>query len=421
MRLSGPGAFAALKALAPGLTPRLRLAERAIFTDPRTGEPLDDGLALTFRAPASFTGEDVVELHVHGSPAVLDRLFAVLAEIGLRSARPGEFTRRAFASGKMDLTAAEGLADLIAADSEVQRVQALAQLGGAWGVVIADWQGRLLDLLALVEAGIDFVDEDDVPDGVTDSVPERLSAIGAEMAAHLDDGRRGEIIRDGLRVAIVGPPNVGKSTLLNALAGREVAIVSDMPGTTRDIIEVRLDLGGYVVVLSDTAGQRTSDDPIEREGVRRALALSAASDLRIFVTDSATRVGLETDDLRRPGDIEFANKADLGGAPPAVLPGLSTVWGAARTGAGIPDLLGILEARVRASAGGGGSLVTRARHRESLLEAEAAVTRAAIVGQALDLVAEDLRLALQALARIVGRFDVEQVLDRIFSSFCIGK
>lgn len=421
VRLSGPGAFAALRAISPGLTPRPRVAHRARFSDPGDGAALDDGLALVFPAPASFTGEDVAELHLHGSPAVLDRFFEVLGALGLRAAGPGEFTRRAFANGKMDLTAAEGLADLIAADGEAQRVQALAQMGGAWRVVIADWQDRLMDGLALLEAGIDFVDEDDVPDGVTDSVAERLRAIAGEMAQHLLDGRRGEIIRDGLRVAIVGPPNVGKSTLLNALAGREAAIVSDIPGTTRDIVEVRLDLGGYVVVLADTAGQRQSDDPVEQEGVRRARARGAESDLRIFVADAVSRVGLETDELQRSGDIVFLNKLDLGAHGVPEHPSLLVLAGSALKGLGLDGLVEHLTARVRASAGAGASLVTRARHRESLAAAHDAVLRACLAADAPDLAAEDVRLALQALARIVGRFDVEQVLDRIFSSFCIGK
>lgn len=392
-----------------------------MFSDPADGAPIDDGLALYFPGPASFTGEDVVELHLHGSPAVLERLFPVLASLGLSPAGPGDFTRRAFTNGRIDLTAAEGLADLIAADSEAQRRQALAQMGGAWARVIADWQARLLDLLALLEAGIDFIEEDDVPDGITDSVPQRLGAIAAEMAAHLEDGHRGEIIRDGLRVAIIGPPNVGKSTLLNALAGRDAAIVSDVPGTTRDIVEVRLDLDGYVVVLADTAGQRETDDAIEREGVRRGQVRAVESDLRIFVGDPQTRVGLETDALARPGDIVFANKQDeeawRSEAPDQIL----TLAGSALNGIGLEPLLAAVAARAREAAGSGGALVTRLRHRESLAAALAAVRRGGEPGTAVDLAAEDVRAALQELARIVGRFDVEQVLDRIFASFCIGK
>jgi tRNA modification GTPase len=388
--------------------------------DPVDGAPLDDGLALLFPAPASFTGEDVVEFHLHGSPAVIDHLFRVLAALGLRTAIPGEFSRRAFANGKMDLTAAEGLADLIAADTEAQREQALAQMGGAWARVISDWQGRLLDVLSILEASIDFADEDDVPDDVADSVPKRLGQLASDMARQLEDGRRGEIVRDGLRVAIVGPPNVGKSTLLNALAGREAAIVSDIPGTTRDVVEVRLDLDGYVVVLADTAGLRPSDDPIEIEGIRRARDRASTSDLRVFVMDSRTRVGLETESLLQPGDIIFANKSDLHAALPEPVAGAVTLSGSALTGEGLHDLVETLRAHMREALAASPTLVTRHRHRECLSAAHEAVVRAAVLSD-VDLAAADIRQALQALARIIGRFDVEQVLDRVFSQFCIGK
>ncbi|BCW87079.1 tRNA modification GTPase MnmE [Alphaproteobacteria bacterium SO-S41] len=425
VRLSGPGAFAALRALAPELTPRPRFAHRVRLIDPGDGTPIDDGLALTFPGPASFTGDDVVELHLHGSPAVVERLFVVLGRLGAAAAGPGAFTRRAFANGKMDLTAAEGLADLIEADSDSQRIQALAQMGGAWARRIADWQDRLLDALAWLEAAIDFTDEDDVPEDVAGRAAGPLAAIAGEMAALLADGRRGEIIRDGLRVAIVGPPNAGKSTLLNLLVGREAAIVSDIPGTTRDIVEVRLALDGYVVVLADTAGLRDTADPIEREGVRRARVRAEDADLRIFVVDtldseSRTRVGLETECLGRPGDIVFFNKADLAPRSPATPQTderLIEVAGSA-LGGDVEGLLDELRRRVGAMKGES-VLITRERHRAALSVAHAAVVRAQAVSG--DLAAEDVRVALQSLARIVGRFDVEAVLDRIFSAFCIGK
>jgi len=425
VRLSGPAAIAALARLAPGLEPRPRVAHRVRLADPATGAPLDDGLALVFAGPASFTGEDVVELHLHGSPAVLERLFTVLAGLGLKPARAGEFTRRAFANGKMDLTEAEGLADLIEADSDSQRLQALEQMGGAWARGIAGWQARLLDALAWLEAAIDFTDEEDVPADVAARAYGPVAMVAAEMAGLLADGRRGEIIRDGLRVAIVGPPNVGKSTLLNVLAGREAAIVSAIPGTTRDIVEVRLALDGYVVVLSDTAGLRPSDDPIEAEGVRRARARAGEADLRVFVVapaspDSGLRVGLETDGLAQPGDIVFRNKADLGVNAGELegTEGLVRLTGSALTG-DIGGLLEALRARLADRGAGAGVLITRARHREALGEAWGALQRS--LEATPDLAAEDLRLALRALARIVGRFDVEAVLDRIFAAFCIGK
>lgn len=356
---------------------------------------------------------------------MLERLFGVLAGLGLRAAAAGEFTRRAFANGKMDLTEAEGLADLIEADSDSQRLQALEQMGGAWARRIADWQARLLDALAWLEAAIDFADEEDVPADVAARAYGPLADVAGEMAGLLADGRWGEIIRDGLRVAIIGPPNVGKSTLLNVLAGREAAIVSAIPGTTRDIVEVRLALDGYVVVLSDTAGLRLTDDPIEAEGVRRARVRAGEADLRIFVVapetpDSGLRVGLETYDLARPADIVFRNKADLGepAGQVAGVAGLTVLTGSALTG-DIDALLEAIRLRVTDRAAGAGVLITRARHREALGEAWGALQRS--VGAPPDLVAEEVRLALRALARIVGRFDVEVVLDRIFAAFCIGK
>lgn len=406
-------------ALAPRLEPRPRLAHRVALVDPAGGDVIDEALALTFPGPASFTGEDVVEFHVHGSPAVLERLFRVLGALGLSAAAPGEFSRRAFANGKMDLTAAEGLADLIASDSDSQRKQALAQLGGAWGRQIAAWQDRLLDALAWLEAAIDFADEDDVPVDVEGRAPLILAMVVREMGAALADGRRGEIIRDGLRVAIVGPPNVGKSTLLNVLAGREAAIVSDIPGTTRDVIEVRLDIDGYVLVIADTAGLRDTVDPIEAEGVRRARMKAEDADVRVWVmdgtdSDRADRVGLETDVLWRPGDLVFWNKAD---APAVVAARVGDLAGSALKGDGVDALLQALTARL--GRGGETALITRARHREALSAALAALTRAQAAVP--DLAAEDVRVALRELARIVGRFDMEAVLDRIFSAFCIGK
>jgi len=397
------------------------MAHRVRLIDPASGLPVDDGLALTFPGPASFTGEDVVELHVHGSPAVLDTLFRVLGRLGLRAAEPGAFTKRAYSNGKMDLTAAEGLADLIASDSDSQRLQALGQMGGAWAARISGWQVKLLDALAWLEAAIDFADEDDVPSDVSERAGQGIAAVAADIAILLNDGRRGEIIRDGLQVAIVGLPNVGKSTLINALAGRDVAIVTDVAGTTRDVVEVRLDVAGYVVVVADTAGLRETGDVVEAEGVRRARQRADQAHLRIWVVDgtqkaSRDRVGLEMESVFRPGDIVFWNKADapgFGGEPAG-----GDIVGAARSGQGIDALLGRIRQRVEALSGHG-VLIVRARHREALEEAHKALVRSQMVVP--DLAAEDVRVALTALGRILGRFDVEAVLGRIFSAFCIGK
>ena len=425
LRLSGPQAAAALMALA-GKTPPPRRAALAQFRDPRSGEAIDDGLMLLFPAPHSVTGEEVAELQVHGSRAVVAALLAALAALpGLRLAEPGEFTRRAFENGKLDLTAAEGLADLIAAETAAQRRQALRQLEGALGRLYEAWRDRLLRALARLEAEIDFPEEG-LPPSLWASVAQDAAALRQEIAAHLADGNRGERLRDGVAVAIIGPPNAGKSSLMNALARRDVAITAATAGTTRDIIEVSLDLGGYPVLLADTAGLRASGDAIEAEGVRRARARAEAADLRLIVVDAGrpdeagALAGLAGKDA-----ILVANKIDLApadfgawadrlGAGPALR--LSV-----RTGAGMAELLQRLEAEVAARfAPGAAPLITRARHRQALEACVAALDRFTQAGLP-ELAAEDLRAATRALGRITGRVDVEDMLDIIFREFCIGK
>jgi tRNA modification GTPase len=424
MRLSGPGAQAALMRLA-GVLPPPRRAARRRFADPRTGEAIDDGLALFFPAPNSFTGEDVAELHIHGSRAVIAALIEALGALpGLRLAEPGEFTRRAFEHGKLDLTAAEGLADLVAAETAAQRRQALRQLEGALGRLYEDWRGRLLRALAHLEAAIDFPEEG-LPEGLSEEVRASAAALRVEISRHLADGHRGERMRDGVAVAIIGPPNVGKSSLMNALARRDVAITSAVAGTTRDVIEVALDLGGYPIVLADTAGLRHSADSIEEEGVRRARARAAAADLRLLVLDATEPVPALPGDLIDRDTIVVLNKVDLGvgkageraarlGAGPALR--LSVL-----TGMGMGELLARLQSEVAARfAPENAPLLTRARHREALEGCVAALDRFA-KQPALELAAEDLRLATQALGRITGRVDIEDMLDLIFREFCIGK
>jgi tRNA modification GTPase len=422
VRVSGPAAFAAGLALCGPLpAPRVAGLRRLTWG----GELLDEALVVCFAEGASFTGEAVVELHCHGGPAVVGAVLRALADQpGLRLAEPGEFTRRALENGVLDLAQVEGLADLIDAETEAQRRQAVRVLSGSVGQKVEGWRRDLIRAGALLEATIDFADED-VPVDVSPEVLTLIDGLMTDFGREAAGVAAAERIRDGFEVAIVGAPNAGKSTLLNQLAGREAAIVSDIPGTTRDIVEVRLALDGYVVVLSDTAGLRASDDPIEAEGVRRARARAAEADLRVFVVapgspDSGLRVGLETDGLARPGDIVFRNKADLGVAAGDLegTDGLVVLTGSALTG----DLGGLLEAlraRVADRAAGAGVLITRARHREALAEAWGGLQRAQAASP--DLAAEDVRLALRALARIVGRFDVEAVLDRIFAAFCIGK
>ncbi|MBK8543005.1 MAG: tRNA uridine-5-carboxymethylaminomethyl(34) synthesis GTPase MnmE [Caulobacteraceae bacterium] len=286
IRLSGPAAGSTLSALTARDLPKPRMATREAFCDPRTGVSLDDGLALWFPGPHSFTGEDVVELHIHGGPAVIAAVIdAALSQPGVRPAEPGEYTRRAFENGKLDLAEAEGLADLVDAETEGQRRQALRQRRGALSAVYEGWRARLIEAAALIEAEIDFPDED-LPGALAQRASPILQALANDMGQHLNDAHRGERIRDGFRIAIVGPPNAGKSSLLNALAQREAAIVSDIPGTTRDVVEVRLVLAGFPVWIADTAGLREAADAIEAEGVRRALARAEEADLRMAVVEA---------------------------------------------------------------------------------------------------------------------------------------
>jgi tRNA modification GTPase len=419
LRLSGPGVRDAILALGIPVPPP-RQARRALFHVKTSGDVIDDGLVLFFPAPRSYTGEDVAEFHVHGSRAVLAALLEALAALpGLRLAEPGEFTRRAFLNGKLDLAAAEGIADLVAAETAAQRRQALRQLGGGLGRQTEAWRGRLLRSLAQLEAAIDFPEEG-LPAALEETVRGEIGSLAAEIDRHLADSHRGEILRDGLSVAIVGPPNVGKSSLLNALARREAAIVSATAGTTRDIIELHLDLGGWPLVLADTAGIRDTTDEIEAEGVRRAKARAEAADLRLIVVDAreaAAQLG-DLGALAASNAIVAANKVDLGGAalPAQAIP-LSV-----KTGLGLADLAERLrrEAEARLAGGEAAPIVTRVRHRAAL-EAAAAALRRARAAVAIELMAEDLRLAARALGRVAGRVDVEDLLDVIFREFCIGK
>jgi tRNA modification GTPase len=419
IRISGPAAGAALAALTGRHAPAPRRAARRTLMA-ANGEAIDDALALWFPAPASFTGEDVAELHVHGGSAVIAALIDALSRLpGLRPAHAGEFTRRAFENGKLDLTAAEALADLVDAETEGQRRQALRHMRGALGALYEGWRTRLIQALALHEAEIDFPDED-LPGALSERARPLIAALLAEMRAHLGDAHRGERVRDGYRIAIIGAPNAGKSSLLNALAEREAAIVSDIPGTTRDVIEARLVLAGFPVWVADTAGLRAARDAIEAEGVRRALARAEEADLRIGVADGA--LDPATAAALRPGDVLVFSKADLGHeCAAAAPPGLEALRVSALRG----DGLEALRARLRAIVAGAltaeeAPALTRARHRALVGEAAAALERAQGAGEA-ELAAEDLRLAGRALGRITGAIDVEDVLDAIFAEFCIGK
>jgi tRNA modification GTPase len=428
VRISGPRAGAALDTLTGRARPSPRAATLTRLADPATGEKLDEALVLWFPAPRSFTGEDMVELHLHGSRAVLTAVLAALArQPGLQLAEAGAFTRRAFDAGKLDLAEVEGLADLIQAETEAQRRQALRQLDGELGTLTERWRDRLMRALAHAEAEIDFPDED-LPGGLIAALAPQLRALVAEVSLHLDDGRRGERLRDGLSIAIIGAPNAGKSSLLNRLARREAAIVSAIAGTTRDVIEVQLDLGGFPVIVADTAGLRdlevtSGHAEIEREGMRRALARAEVADLKILVLDAvAVTVDPALARLADADTLVVANKIDIA-ARPVDLPGHRVHALSARTGQGLDEFLAALQHEVAARLSGVDTtapVITRARHRAALVDTVAALERA-LGGTSPELIAEDLRLAARALGRITGRVGVEDVLDLIFREFCIGK
>jgi tRNA modification GTPase len=420
VRISGPRAGDALKALA-GRLPEPRQAAFARVRDPLNGEIIDEALALWFPGPRSETGEDVVELQLHGGRAVIAAVFAALSRIdGLRFAEPGEFTRRAFENGKIDLTKVEGLADLIYADTEAQRRQALRQMQGLLGDHAEAWRIKLIEAQALVEAGIDFSDEADVTNDVLQRSVATARELAREIADALNDAKRGERLREGLVVAIAGPPNAGKSTLLNRIARREAAIVSPYAGTTRDVIEVHLDLGGYPVTLLDTAGIRETDDPVEREGVMRAKARAAEADLVLWVVDATQPAPANAD---QPQSWIVHNKIDL--KKPASYSAEQKTFGiSATSGEGVDGLITALSAYAEDVFGiQEPALVTRERQRRTLEDALSALDRAIVhgAGGQDDIFAEELRMAARALGRLTGRVDIEDILDVIFRDFCIGK
>jgi tRNA modification GTPase len=433
-RVSGPAARQSLTALCkPNDIPKPREASLRKIHNPATGELIDHALVLFFEAPHSFTGEDVVEFHTHGGRAIAHALTDILQKLpGYRLAEPGEFTRRAFENGKMDLTEAEAIADLVDAETEAQRRQALRQMEGALGQLYEDWRARLIKALAYLEASIDFSDED-LPKDVAEKQLNDLRILASDIARHLDDRHRGERLRDGFSIAILGPPNAGKSSLLNALAKREAAIVSSTAGTTRDVIEVHLDLGGYPVTVADTAGLRECADAIESEGIRRALKRAEQADLKLLVFDGEQGSMLDAATLKLADDnaIIVVNKKDLLSGQWSVVseekPSSLTTdhWPptliSAQNGEGIPQLLDRLIHEIDLRFGGTSQPpLTRARHRAALEECAGHLQRALSAEQS-ELRAEDVRLSMRALGRITGRVDVEDLLDIIFRDFCIGK
>jgi tRNA modification GTPase len=420
IRLSGPGCRHALEGLARAV-PAPRMASLRRLRCPATGEVLDQALVLWFPGPHSYTGEDAAELHLHGGAAVVAGVADALAALGCRPAEPGEFTRRAFLHGKLDLTQAEAIADLIAAETTAQRRQALRQADGALTRLYGDWTAHATRILAHQEAAIEF-EMDDLPSDVGDRARAEAAALAAEIARHLDDGGRGERLRDGLSIAILGAPNAGKSSLLNALVGREAAIVSAQAGTTRDVVECRLDLGGIPAVVADTAGLRDARDEIEQEGIRRARRRGEEADLVLAIFAADAPPDAETLALvgTRPDAILVASKCDLA-APPPALDGRTPLPTSVRTGAGLPELRAALAAAAERRAGlADAPVLTRARHRAALTEAAARLEEAE-TAPLPELAAEAYRGAVMALGRLTGRVGVEDVLDIVFGDFCIGK
>ena len=416
LRISGEKSGALLDAICGRRPPPRRASLRRVRD--ASGETLDQALALWLPGPGTYTGEDSAELHLHGGPAVIEAVAEALIAAGARPAEAGEFTRRAFFNGRMDLTAAEAVADLVEAESAEQRRQALRQMEGALGALYEDWSQRLMRVLAQQEALIDFPDED-LPADVARLLATEMATLAAEIAAHLNDNRRGERTREGLRIAIIGPPNVGKSSLINRLLARDVAIVSDLPGTTRDALEARLVLGGMVMTVIDTAGLRETEDRIEAEGVRRARARAAEADIVLAMHDaSQPEAVLDAAAMPHAGEVILvANKLDLASGRDIG----DAIGVSALTGQGLERLSdALIAAGRRLTARTGPPPLTRPRHRAALEAALAALTRA-MAEPSEELRGEELRIALRMIGRVTGRWGVEEILGEIFSRFCIGK
>lgn len=422
IRVSGPQVRFVLETIL-GEVPQPRMARLAKLRD-ASGEVLDHGLSLFFPSPYSFTGEDVAELQIHGGRASISAVLSRLSDLpGLRHAEAGEFTKRAFENGRMDLTAVEGLSDLIRAETEAQRKLAMGQAEGVLGALYSGWAHKMTHARAMVEAELDFSDEDDIPGAVSDRIWPEMQALLDEMKQHLSRARAGEIVRDGFRIALIGPPNAGKSSLLNALAKRDVAIVSDIAGTTRDIVEVRLDIGGHLVLVQDTAGIRSSEDQIELEGIRRSLRAAEEADLVLELRD-ATVVDAAIDATAgiSPNSLLLLTKSDLRQLETETT-GSEVLSISAKTGSGIDLLMEEIKNRIGQNhAGAGEALPTRDRHVQYLKTCVAEAEKA-VIGWNLpiEVRSEYLRNAATALGRITGKVDVEDLLGVIFSEFCVGK
>ena len=415
IRLSGPNSFSIINKITGSC-----VADRSFrlfdLNQPDTGDLLDRALVVGFKAPKSFTGEDIVELHCHGGQATVSSILQTLSNLpDCQLAEAGEFSRRAFENGKMDLTELEGLSDLISAQTESQRKLALTQSGGAQRIVYDGWRRELIRLRAFIEAEFDFSDEDDVPDSVSDVVWKGVASLEKSISTHLDDSRRGEIVRDGYKIALLGPPNAGKSSLLNALTKRDVAIVTSQAGTTRDAIEVSLDFEGILITVTDTAGLRNSDDEIENEGMRRAMSAADKADLVLWLSEPG-----DSSDIDSPLNAQLIHtKSDLDSpkSDPNVL-SINTVHED-----GLDNLLSFLRTKIGSFKFGidGSALITRERHRTALEATKRLLNDALETAHDLEIRSEYLRLAADEIGRITGRIDVEDLLDVIFSEFCVGK
>ena len=419
LRLCGPAVRAIAETVLKRGLPPARVARLDTLVDP-TGQEIDTGLMVFMPGPASYTGEDTLELSLHGGRVVTELALKTLIASGARLADPGEFTRRAFEAGKLDLTQAEAIADLIDAESEGQHRQALQQLDGALAQLYDGWREKLTECLALLEASIDFPDEEDAPERVDRPALALMDTLIADLEQALVDGNLTERIRDGFRVVILGQPNAGKSTLLNQLAGRDAAIVTDIPGTTRDVIEVRLVIQGQLVWLSDTAGLRETSDPVEGEGVRRAQAAADEADIRIWLFDATE--GPSPNLAPQPGDLLVANKIDQPGARDV---SRETICISAKTGEGIDLVTAAIGDRLEARGADKASpIITRARHRQGIREGLGQLKQARSMlqdGFGAELVAEEVRLSARSLGALTGHVDAESVLGAVFSAFCIGK
>ncbi len=427
IRVSGAHAFDSLRALTTLTKIPYRTAILRTITDNVSRETLDSALILAFNAPHSYTGEDTVEYHLHGGIAVINGVLGALSkQENHRMAEAGEFTRRAFDNDKMDLTEAEAIADLIHAETQMQKAQALNQMGGALANLYDNWREALTKILAYIEAELEFPDED-LPDDLMARITPQITQLSDEISAHLNDNRRGERLRNGIQIAIIGAPNAGKSSLVNALTQRDIAIVSDIAGTTRDVIEAHLDIGGYPVILSDTAGLRPDQigeeghDKIESEGIRRALKIAENADIRVILYDGgegtpdAHSLHLE----KHENTIPVINKADKG---VKIKHPANPLQISVSDNQGISEFLNALTQMIEKLIGSqtDAPTITRARHREALIACQSSLQRS-LSAPLPELTAEDLRLSIRDLGRITGRVDIEDLLDVVFRDFCIGK